>query len=96
MQKVIMSSSRFVMALYYFAAVIFHYFLIFTNLGNYFHNGLPAEWVALQVLALSIVLGAIKLWLRAGAVERFFIALCAAVPAVFVIWSLISVLQQAR
>jgi hypothetical protein len=94
MQEITMPNIRVFKVVYYVVAVAFHLILIFTDAGNYFHGGTPVEWIALQSMAVMIAVAAIKLLPKVGVVEKILVALCAFVPIISVIWSLISALVR--
>ena len=76
---------------FYLLMVVFHWFFIFTNTGNYYHGGTLTEHILLQVVAASIVVIAFKLVPRVRALERVFVVVGTLLPAVCVGWALISV-----
>ena len=82
-------------AFFYVFAIAFHYFVFASDLGNYFHGGTPMALLCLEVMAVSILVLAIKLFQKAGRKERALIALLAAVPTVAVVWSLTTALSRA-
>lgn len=88
-----MRSERIIKGAYYLAAIGFHWALFFTNAGNYFHGGTPAEWIALQAVAVLIVAAAIWLVPKIGTTEKVIMAVCAVVPLISVVWSLVDVLR---
>lgn len=79
---------------YYASSVAFLAIVLLTDVGNYFHGGTPLELIALQVFAVLIVLAASKLFPVGGRCGKILVLFCAAVPAVFIVWSLISVAQR--
>jgi hypothetical protein len=90
----IMSNIPVAKLIYYTVAVAFHLVLLFTNVGNYFHGGNVFELVAMQATAVLIVVAAFKLLQRVGLMEKVLIGLCAFVPTVSIIWSLISAVAK--
>jgi hypothetical protein len=80
--------------IYYLVVIVFHWALFFTNVGNYFHGGTPTEWVLLEMLAISIAVTAIHFILKVRVVEKIFIILCAVIPVIFVVLTLISTISD--
>jgi hypothetical protein len=93
-QEVTMRGDRIIKAAYYLVASGFHWAMLFTNTGNYFHGGTPVEWIALQAMAVLIVVAAVKLVPKARTVEKIIMALCAVVPLISVVWALVEALRR--
>jgi hypothetical protein len=87
----IFSKSVFAKVVYFATAVIYHVVLLFTSLGNYRHGGTLLELIAINAAAVLIIAVACKLISRVGLIERALIGLCAVIPIVSSIWSLLSV-----
>lgn len=95
MQEVVtMRSERIIKGAYYLAAIGFHWALFFSNAGNYFHGGTPAEWIALQSVAVLIVAAAISLVPKVRNAEKLIMAVCAVVPLISVVWALVDMLRR--
>lgn len=89
-----MSNIRAIKVVYYLVAIAFHWVLFFTNAGNYFHGGTPLEWIVLETVAVLIAVAAVRLVLKVGTTERILVALCAVVPAISVVWSLVAAIRR--
>lgn len=89
-----MPNIRVVKAIFYVFAITFHLVLLFTNVGNYVHGGTLAELLVLQAAAVLIVAAAIKLLPKIQLIEKIFVALCAVVPVISIVWVLISALGR--
>ncbi|QJP07578.1 hypothetical protein [Pseudomonas multiresinivorans] len=94
MQKVTVSGVQFARAAYYLAAIGFHWALFFTNIGNYYHGGTPFEWVALNTVAVLIVLSALRLVPAVRMPQKILIVLCAAVPTISIVWVLAEMVRR--
>jgi hypothetical protein len=68
--------------IYYLASIVYHYFLIFTWAGNYWHGGTPFEAVALETVAILISWGALKIVLKVRPLERAIMILLAMLPMI--------------
>ena len=69
-------------------AIGFHGALFFTYAGNYFHGGTPLEWIALQSVAVLIVVLAVELLQTARMTEKIRIIIFAVAPFTSAIWAL--------
>jgi hypothetical protein len=87
----IFSKSVIAKVVYFATAVSYHVVLLFTNVGNYRHGGTLLELMAINAAAVLIIAVACKLAPRVGLIERALIGLCAFIPMVSTIWSLLSV-----
>jgi hypothetical protein len=90
-----MNGALIIRRIFYVFAIFFHAVLLFTNVGNYFHGGTPVELIAMQGIALVISMAAIKIFLQVKFPEKIAVALCAMIPLLFVIASLMSPLFDA-
>lgn len=89
-----MRSERIINGAYYLAAIGFHWALFFTNAGNYFHGGTPAQWIALQAVAVLIVAAAIWLVPKVRPIGKIIVAVCAVVPLISIVWTLFDVIRR--
>jgi len=69
--------------IYYMAVIAFHFVLFFTNTGNYFHGGKPAELIGLQVVAVIISVMAVRLFIKVKMAEKIFVVFSALLPIFF-------------
>ena len=93
MQKMTLNTQA-IKILYYLAAIAFHWALFFTNTGNYFHGGTLIELIAMQAVAVLIAVAAIRLMPKVGTAEKIVVALCAVIPGISVVWSLITAIAR--
>lgn len=89
-----MQNERIVKAAYYLVAIGFLWDLLFTNAGNYFHGGTPAEWVVLQTVGVLIVAAARWLVPKVRKPEKVLVILCAAAAFISVVWALIEIVRR--
>ena len=87
-----MPNTRMVKITFFVFSIFFNLVLFFTNVGNYMHGGTLAELLVLQAASVMIVAVAIKLLPKVQLIEKFVVVLCAAVPSISVVWTLISAL----
>jgi hypothetical protein len=73
---------------YYLAAIVFHYFSLFTYTGNYWHGGTPLEIVTLKTAAILISWSAIKMVSKVRLLEKIIMALFAMFPMFYAIFSI--------
>lgn len=87
-----MSASRLftVRPVFYVLAVAFHAFLLFTNLGNFYHGGTAIELIAIEAIAVLMVFCAVKLFLKIRLKEKILVCLLVAIPAVSIVWAMMS------
>lgn len=79
---------------FYLGAIIFYYLVFFTWSGNYFHGGTVLESVLLQAVAVVTLASGLALVRRVRIYERLFILLIAAVPAVGMVLSIVSLFYR--
>ncbi|MDR2637658.1 MAG: hypothetical protein LBB55_04905 [Zoogloeaceae bacterium] len=84
-----MNSSIAVKVFFYFVVIIYHYLLLFTHAGNYFHGGTVVEAIALKTMGVLLLWMAFSLRRKTGLVEKIFVILCSILPVVYVVGSLI-------
>jgi hypothetical protein len=74
--------------IYYLAAIVFHYFSLFTYAGNYWHGGTPFEIVALETTAILISWNAIKIALKVRPLEKIVVVLFGMFPMFYAMFSI--------
>jgi hypothetical protein len=83
-----------VKTIYYLTAIVFHWVLFFTYIGNYFHGGTPFEKIALDITNVLIVVASIKLIPKVRTIEKVFVILCAIIPIIYLAGSLIFAIKR--
>ena len=90
----IMTIKILIKLIYYLISVFYHCVIFFTNIGNYYHGGVPAEWITLQVVAVLLAFCAIKLFSKSSIKEKGIIVLSIVVPFINIAGALIVFLME--
>jgi hypothetical protein len=79
--------------IYYLASIVYHYFLMFTWAGNYWHGGTPFEAIVLSTSAILISWTAVRIVSKVQPLERVIMILFGMLPMIDSVFSIAQTLN---